>query len=106
MANVQVRLPDDLQAEIDELARELTATRSEAIRALLLEGVGSLRQRRALERYAAGDFSLERGARYARLSLHRFAQLAADRGIPYFRYGPEEAEAEGPSVRRLFPRKP
>lgn len=90
MDNLQVRLPDEDLASLDHLAGQLRASRSDAARAALEEGVRVLRLRLALERFAAGDVTLERAAEEAGVSLQRAAQGARDRGIPYFRYGAGE----------------
>lgn len=102
MGNVQVRLPDDLEADLDRLAEELHTSRSEAVRNAIAEGLSAMLLDRALSSYAAGDFSLERGSEYAKVSLYRFAEEAAKRGIPYFRYSPEEAEKDAAVAARFL----
>lgn len=94
MGNIQVRLPEDLQEELDQLAKELATTRSQAIRTIMQEGITAVRLEQAVHRYLAGEFSLERAARYARVSLHRFSRIAAERGIPYYRHSVTEAEED------------
>ncbi len=94
MGNVQVRLPDDMEQALEALASELHTSRSEVMRNALAEGLVSMRLDRALSRYSRGDLSLEAAARSAGVSLSRLASAAADRKIPYARYGLEEAEAD------------
>lgn len=90
MDNLQVRLPEEDIASLDALASQLRASRSDAARAALDEGIRVLRLRIALDKYAAGDFTLERAAEEAGVSLQRAAQAARDRGVPFFRYGADE----------------
>lgn len=94
MGNVQVRLPDDLEESLDALAGEMHTSRSEVMRNALSEGLRSIRLERALSQYVAGEVSLEAAARYAGVSLARFASAAAERGIPFLRYDPEEADRD------------
>lgn len=91
MANVQVRLPDELEASVDALAERLHGNRSDAIRIALAEGVRAIRERDAAEAYAEGRCSLEKAAHDAGITLHEMAVRMAARGIPYARYSPEEA---------------
>lgn len=102
MGNVQVRLPEGLEADLDRMADELHTTRSETIRHAIAQGLSAMLLDRALSQYAAGDISLERGAEQAKVSLYRFAEEAAKRGIPYFRYPPEDLEADMAAARQAF----
>ena len=90
MSNLQVRLGDDDTEDLDKLARELGLTRSEAARRALAEGMRRLRMERALVRYVNGEITLARAARDAGVTIGEMADVAADRGIPYFRYPPDE----------------
>lgn len=94
MGNVQVRLPDELEAMVDEIAKRLHGSRSDAVRIALAEGVQAIRQREALDAYVSGRCSLERAAQDARTSLHDMAARAASLGIPYARYTPDEAQED------------
>lgn len=94
MPNVQVRLPDELEAPLDALAKRLRGNRSDAIRVALSEGLQALAQREALEAYVQGSISLERAAHDAGLSLHEMAVRAGRLGVPYARYAPEEADRD------------
>lgn len=58
MGNVQVRLPDDLEGELEDLAEELETNRSEAIRRALAEGLESIRVQRALQGYLREEVTL------------------------------------------------
>lgn len=90
MTNLQVRLGEADAEGLDELARELGLTRSEAARRALAEGMKRLRMERALGRYLEGEITLSRAAEDAGVTIGEMADVAAERGIPYFRYPPEE----------------
>lgn len=94
MGNVQVRLPDDMERQLDALADELHTSRSEALRNALDEGLQALRLERAVRRYTDGDISLARASADAGVSIQRFAREIASRGIPALRYGPEDAKRD------------
>lgn len=94
VGNIQVRLPDDLEASLDGIAKRLHGSRSDAVRIILAEGVQAIRHREALDAYVAGKCSLERAAQDAGTSLHDMAARAASLGIPYARYSAEEAAAD------------
>jgi hypothetical protein len=61
--NVQVRLPDSLDASLEEPADELPTSRSDGGRRVLDEGLRAVRRNRALKAYAAGRRSLDTGGR-------------------------------------------
>jgi predicted HTH domain antitoxin len=105
MANIQVRLPDDDADDLDALATDLHASRSETARNALSEGMRVLRTRRALERYVEGDYSLERAAEYAGIGLAALAAEAARRGLPYMRYPPDEVAGDARKVREAADRE-
>lgn len=94
MDNLQVRLPEEDLEALDALAVQLRASRSDAARAALEEGMRALRLRFALDKYATGDITLARAAEDAGVSLQRMALAARDRGIPYFRYSVQELERD------------
>jgi len=86
MTNLQVRLEDDDTEELDDLARDLGLTRSEVARRALAEGVKRLRMEWTLVGYLNGEITLARAAQDAGVTIGEMADVAADRGIPYFRY--------------------
>lgn len=102
MGNVQVRLPDDLEEDLEELAAELRTNRSETVRRALDEGLKAIRLERAVTAYAEEEMTLARAAEYAGVSLQRMAKAAADRGIARFRYGTEELEQDVEDARSFL----
>jgi len=100
MPNLQVRLEEEEIDQIDELAGDLRLTRSEAARKALDEGMRRIRLEQALGRYLNEEFSLCRAAEHARVSIQEMAEVARARGIPFFRYSPEELRQDVERVRR------
>jgi predicted HTH domain antitoxin len=90
MKNLQVRVDDEEIDDLDELAEEMKLSRSELARSALREGVRRLRAEKALARYLDLEFTLSRAAYYAGVTIREMAELAAARGIPFFRYSLDE----------------
>jgi len=81
MPTVSVRLPEDEQAELDELAELLGQDRSTTMRQALGEGVETLRIRHAVEQYVNDDVSVNEAARLAGVSIAEWLELAHERGL-------------------------
>ena len=90
MNNLQVRVDREEIHELDELAEEMHVSRSEIARTALREGVRRLRMEKALDRYLRLEFTLGRAAEYAGVTIQEMSDVAAARGIPFFRYSLEE----------------
>jgi len=102
MSNLQVRLREAESDELDDLARELRMTRSEVARRALAEGLKKLRMERALVQYVNGKFTLARAAHEAGVTIGEMADVAAERGIPYYRYSPEELRGDIERARKIL----
>lgn len=102
MGNVQARLPDDLEDELEAFAEELHTSRSEALRRALDQGLRSMKIDRAVQAYGSSEMTLSRAAEYAGVSVPRMAQEAADRGIPRFRQSPEELDRDVAALDELL----
>ena len=85
MKNLRVRVEDEEIEDLDELAEELRLSRPELARSALREGVRRMRMEKALARYLNLEFTLSRAARYAGVAIREMADLAAAKGIPFFR---------------------
>ncbi len=94
MRNLQIRIDDEDVDSLDEVAKDLDLLRSEVARKALREGIRRLRLERALTKYLSHEFTLCRAAEYARIGIYEMSQAAAERGIPFFRYSPEEAKRD------------
>jgi predicted HTH domain antitoxin len=78
MPTISTRVPDDLEAELEEYLESERLDRSTAVRKLLSEGLEAWRTERALERFAGGEVSLAKAADLAGLSVWEFADLVED----------------------------
>ena len=83
MGTVSARLPDDLEADLEQYLEAEQIDRSTAVRKLLAEGLDSWRKERALEQLENGDVTFSRGAEIAGLSAWDFAQLAKERDVTW-----------------------
>lgn len=83
MANVSARIPDDLEARLEEYIDEENLDRSTAVRKLLTEGLDDWRREKALERLEAGETTLSRAAEIAGMNVWEFAALAKDRNVTW-----------------------
>lgn len=90
MKNLQVRVDDEEIEDLDALAQEMRLSRSEIARSAIREGVRRLRMEKALGRYLNLEVTLSGAARYAGVPIRDFADLAAARGIPFFRISLDE----------------
>jgi predicted HTH domain antitoxin len=74
-------MPEADAAEIEAVADLLAEDKSTTIRKALREGLATLRERHAVERYQHGDASANEAARLAGLSIGEWLELAHDRGL-------------------------
>ena len=83
MGTISTRVPDELEAELEEYLEDERLDRSTAVRKLLAEGLEEWRREQALERLAAGESTLTKAAQHAGMSVWEFAQLAKERDITW-----------------------
>ena len=100
MANIQVRLPEDLLSSLDAVASELHASRSEIVRRAVAQGLRAIRADQAVRGFEEGAYSLEGAAEHAGLTLQAMARELSTRGVATMRYQPDEADADLHVVRR------
>lgn len=81
MPTISVRIPEADREELDRVAALLEQDRSTTMRQALREGMGTLRERHAVERYQHDDVSVNEAARLAGLSIADWLQLAGERGL-------------------------
>jgi predicted HTH domain antitoxin len=81
MPTVSVRLPEEDEQELAAVADLLAQDRSTTMRKALREGLATLRERHAVERYQHGDASVNEAARLAGLSVAEWLELASERGL-------------------------
>jgi predicted HTH domain antitoxin len=81
MPTISARLPEEEQAELDDVADLLSEDRSTTIRKALREGLSTLRQRVAAERYQAGDVSAIEAAELADCTVAEWLEIAHRRNL-------------------------
>jgi predicted HTH domain antitoxin len=83
MGTISARVPDDLEAELEEYLDEEHLDRSTAVRKLLSEGLAEWRRERALEQFEADELTLSRAAERADMTVWDFAQFAREHDVTW-----------------------
>ncbi|WP_340102144.1 UPF0175 family protein [Salinibaculum salinum] len=81
MPTVSVRLPEEDNEELEAVTELLESDKSTTIRKALREGMATLRERHAVERYQSGEASVNEAARLAGVSVGEWLELAHERGL-------------------------
>ena len=89
-----VRIPEEIEKEIQEVIQREGLDKATAVRTLLELGIGEWRKQTALELLRDGKVTFAKAAEIAKLSLWEFADLIKQRNIEWVRYTPEEIEKE------------
>jgi predicted HTH domain antitoxin len=89
-----VRVPEEIEREIQEVIRREGLDKATDVRALLELGIREWRRQTALEMLRDGKVSSAKAAEIAKLSLWEFADLVKQHNIEWVRYAPEEVEKE------------
>jgi len=89
-----VRIPEEIEKEIQEMIEREGLDKATAVRTLLELGIGEWRKQTALELLRDGKVTFAKAAEIAKLSLWEFADLVKQRNIEWVRYRPEEIEKE------------
>lgn len=92
MGIVSVRLPDDLEAELEAYIEAEHLDRDSAVRKLLAEGLDSWRTERALEQLHAEEITFSRAAELAKMNVWEFAILVRNRNISWVDEEPGNAD--------------
>lgn len=100
MPSISARIPDDDAEELDAVIDLLGEDKSTVIRKALVEGLGSLRKRLAIERYQAGEISLNQAARVAGVSVAEWLQIARAHNLTS-QLSPEDLESDVEAAREL-----
>ncbi|USZ71434.1 hypothetical protein [Natronosalvus halobius] len=79
MRTISTRIPDNLEAELEEYLEEERLDQGAAVQKLLSEGLKEWHREQALKRLAADEITFTKAAQRARMSVWEFAQLAKDR---------------------------
>ena len=84
MGALSVRIPDDMEAGLKEVAKEERLEQpSEAARKVLSIGLERWQQERALHQLAEGKVSFSKAAQLARMNVWDFAKLVKEKKITW-----------------------
>ena len=89
-----VRIPEEIEKEIQEVIEREGLDKATAVRTLLELGIGEWRKQTALELLRNGKVTFAKAAEIAKLSLWEFADLVKQRNIEWVRYTSEEIDKE------------
>jgi len=83
MGTISARVPEDIEAALEEYVESEHLDRSTAIRKLLAEGLAEWRRDRALSLLADGEVTLSRAAELADTTVWDIAQAAQERDVTW-----------------------
>jgi len=89
-----VRIPEEIEKEIQEVIEREGLDKATAVRTLLQLGIGEWRKQKALELLRDGKVTFAKAAEIAKLSLWEFVDLVKQRNIEWVSYTPEEIDKE------------
>ena len=100
MPSISARIPDDEEEELAEVIEILGEDKSTVIRKALSEGLGSLRKRIAIQRYQAGEISVNQAARLAGVSIAEWLEIAREHNLTS-QLKPEDLDSDGDTAQKL-----
>lgn len=100
MPSISARIPEDEERELAEVIEILGEDKSTVIRKALNEGLGSLRERIAIQRYQAGEISVNQAARLAGVSIAEWLEIAREHNLTT-QLKPEDLESDTDAARKL-----
>ena len=83
MGTVSVRVPKDLEQELEAYMEEEKLDRSVAVRKLLAERLEEWEQERAVQLLAAGKISFGKAADMAGMNVWAFTRLLKEKQVPW-----------------------
>jgi predicted HTH domain antitoxin len=98
--SISARIPEDEERELAEVIEILGEDKSTVIRKALHEGLGSLRERIAIQRYQAGEISVNQAARLAGVSIAEWFEIAREHNLTT-QLKPEDIESDADAARKL-----
>lgn len=81
METVTTRIPEDDEAFLSELEREMSADRSEVLRRLIRDGLEDWREEKALEQLRNGETTLRKAAELAGVSYVEMLTMVGEAGV-------------------------
>ena len=100
MPSISARIPEDEERELAEVIEILGEDKSTVIRKALNEGLGSLRVRIAIQRYQAGEISVNQAAGLAGVSIAEWFEIAREHNLTT-QLKPEDLESDADAARKL-----
>lgn len=100
MPSISARIPDEEEEELAEVIEILGEDKSTVIRKALSEGLGSLRKQIAIQRYQAGEISVNQAARLAGVSIAEWLQIAREHNLTT-QLKPEDLDSDVDAAREL-----
>ena len=94
MKTLAVRVPEETERDIREVAEHERLDKATAVRALLQRGIDDWRRETALGLLREGKVTFARAAELARLSLWEFADLVKASGVEWVSFEPRDFERE------------
>ncbi len=94
LKTLAVRVPEETEREIREVAEREGLDKATAVRALLRRGIDDWRRETALGLLREGKVTFATAAELARLSLWEFADLVKVSGVEWVRFEPGDIERE------------
>jgi len=91
---LSVRIPEEIEKEILEMAEREKLDKATAVRTFLEMGLREWRKQTALALLRDGKVTFAKAAEMAKLSLWEFADLVKQCNVEWVRYTPEEIERE------------
>jgi len=98
--SISARIPEDEERELTEVIEILGEDKSTVIRKALNEGLGSLRERIAIQRYQAGEISVNQAAHLAGVSVAEWFEIAREHNLTT-QLKPEDLESDADAARKL-----
>lgn len=83
MGTISARVPDDLEAELEEYLDTEKLDRSTGVRKLLAEGLEEWRREQALAQLDDGQITFSKAAEIAGMTVWEFAHLAKERNVTW-----------------------
>ena len=100
MPSISARIPDDEEEELAEVIEILGEDKSTVIRKALSEGLGSLRERIAIQQYQAGEISVNQAAGLAGVSVAEWLEIAREHNLTT-QLKPEDLDSDADAARDL-----
>lgn len=98
--SISARIPEDEERELEAVIDILGEEKSTVIRKALNEGLGSLRERIAVQRYQAGEISVNQAARLAGVSIADWFEIARKHNLTT-QLKPEDLDSDADAARKL-----